>query len=175
MATSDFDPATSDPRPTAVGIGPATTAGADGYTPAAALPGTAAGWWSRVGATVLDGVIVFVPLFLAGIIVVVNNRLAVALALAYLVAVLLYAPVLLTVNEGRTWGKQALGIRVVRMDGSSVHFGRAFARETLKGLFGLTGILWIIDVLWPLRQHEQRAWHDLATDTRVVRDTKTRG
>jgi hypothetical protein len=39
----------------------------------------------------------------------------------------------------------------------------------------VTGILWIIDVLWPLWQPENRARRDLATDTRVITDRGTGG
>jgi uncharacterized RDD family membrane protein YckC len=147
-----------------------TERGPASYMPPPTPAGGPAGWWSRVGATLLDGVIVFVPLLLGGIILIISDTLATVLALVYLVAVFFYAPILLTVHEGQTWGKQAAGIRVVRMDGSPVHLGRAFGREFLKLVFGATVILWVIDVLWPLRQPENRAWHDLATDTRVIRD-----
>jgi uncharacterized RDD family membrane protein YckC len=37
-----------------------------------------------------------------------------------------------------------------------------------KILFGYTGILWLIDVLWPLWQAENKALHDLIAGTRVV-------
>jgi uncharacterized RDD family membrane protein YckC len=83
----------------------------------------------------------------------------------------LYAPVLLYANDGRTWGKQAADIRVERLDGRTPGFGRAFLREVLKAILGFTVILWIIDVLWPLWQPEGRALHDLAAGTRVVPDT----
>jgi uncharacterized RDD family membrane protein YckC len=176
MATSDSEPATGDPRPTAVGIGPSTRdSGPASYMPPPTPAGGPAGWWSRVGATLLDGVIIVIPLVLGGIIGIVSDTLAAVFAIVYLVAVFFYAPVLLTVNEGRTWGKQAANIRVVRMDGSPVRFPRAFGREFLKGIFGVTGILWIIDVLWPLWHPENRAWHDLATDTRVITDRGTGG
>jgi uncharacterized RDD family membrane protein YckC len=39
--------------------------------------------------------------------------------------------------------------------------------------FGITGILWFIDVLWPLWHPENRALHDLATGTRVLTDRGT--
>jgi uncharacterized RDD family membrane protein YckC len=138
------------------------------YIPAATPPGGMAGWWSRVGATILDGLIIFVPLLLGGIALIVSDTLAGLFAFVYLLAVFFYAPVMLTAHEGRTWGKQAAGIRVVRMDGSEVGFGQAVGREWLKLLFGITGILWIIDVLWPVQQPENRAWHDLITGTRVI-------
>jgi uncharacterized RDD family membrane protein YckC len=147
-----------------------TDHGPASYMPPSTPAGGPAGWWSRVGATILDGIIVFVPLLLGGIIAIVSDTLAGVFGLVYLVAVLFYAPVMLTVHEGRTWGKQAVDIRVVKMDGGPVGFGTALGREWLKILFALTGILWLLNVLWPLWQPENRAWHDLITGTRVITD-----
>jgi uncharacterized RDD family membrane protein YckC len=169
MATTDPDGATTDPRATAVGIGPATTApGPAGFMPRETRPGDPARWWPRVGATILDALIVFVPLLLGGIALIVSDTLAAVLAFVYIVAFFFYAPVLLTVHEGQTWGKQANGIRVVQADRSPVGFGRAFARELLKILFAITVVLWFASVLWPLWEPENRALHDLATGTRVI-------
>ena len=106
-----------------------TEQGPAGYIPAATPPDGMAGWWSRVGATILDGLIVFVPLLLGGIAAIVSDTLFAIFALVYLAAVFFYAPVMLTVHEGRTWGKQAAGIRVVNMDGGPVGFGTALGRE----------------------------------------------
>jgi uncharacterized RDD family membrane protein YckC len=150
-----------------------TESGPAGYMPPATPPGGAAGWWSRVGATILDGLIISVLLLLGGIASIESDTLAGLFGLAYLLALVLYAPILLTVNEGRTWGKQAAGIRVVREDGGPVGFGASFGRELLKFIFGLTGVLWVIDVLWPLWQPENRALHDLAAGTRVLTDRGT--
>jgi uncharacterized RDD family membrane protein YckC len=88
----------------------------------------------------------------------------------YLAAIFFYAPVLLLARDGRTWGKQAADIRVVRKDGSPVGAGGAFGREWLKLIFALTVVLWVIDVLWPLWHPENKALHDLATGTRVIID-----
>jgi len=59
-------------------------------------------------------------------------------------------------------------VRVLRRDGEPVGFGRACVREVTKVVFGYTGILWLIDVLWPLGQAENKALHDLIAGTRVV-------
>jgi uncharacterized RDD family membrane protein YckC len=145
-----------------------TEQGPAGYMAAPTPPGGMAGWWSRVGATILDGLILSVPLILAGVALIVSDTLGGILGLVYFLAFFVYAPVMLTVHEGRTWGKQAAGIRVVKMDGGQVGFGTALGREWIKLLFAVTGILWVIDVLWPLWQPENRAWHDLITGTHVI-------
>jgi uncharacterized RDD family membrane protein YckC len=151
-----------------------TEQGAASYMPPTTPPGGAASWWSRVGATILDGLIILVPVLIgaaasaAGI-----DVLAGVFGLVYFAALFFYAPVMLAVRDGRTWGKQAADIRVVTMDGSPPGFGRAFGRELLKLIFSVTGLLWLIDVLWPLWQTENRALHDLAAGTRVITDRGT--
>ena len=144
------------------------------YMPPTTPAGGAAGWWSRVGASILDSLIVLVPLFLAGVASAAGSgALTGLLGLVYFAALIFYAPVLLAVRNGQTWGKQAAAIRVVRMDGSPPGWGAAFGRELLKLVFGITGVLWLIDVLWPLWQLDNRALHDLAAGTRVITDRGT--
>ena len=91
-----------------------------------------------------------------------------------------YAPVLMAregAHNGQTWGKQMLGIRVVRDNGQPVSFGWAALREiVVKGLlFGFVvidhsrSIPWLLDYLWPLWDDENRALHDMVVSTHVVR------
>jgi uncharacterized RDD family membrane protein YckC len=98
--------------------------------------------------------------------------------LAYLVVALFYAPLLMA-REGRgngqTWGKQILGIRVVRDSGEPFSFGYAAVREILvKGLgVGIASsiipfIPFLLDYLWPLWDDENRAVHDIVVSTHVV-------
>src|SRR4051794_21188331 len=76
-------------------------------------------------------------------------------------------------TPGRRGARRPPKIRVVKEDGGPVRFGTAFGREFLKVIFGITGILWVIDVLWPLWHPENRALHDLAAGTRVLTDRGT--
>jgi uncharacterized RDD family membrane protein YckC len=111
-----------------------------------------ASWGSRVGATLLDVLILTVPIavVIAVIVVVAFSSdvgavaLGIFLGLAYLVAAFLYAPVLMSREgggNGQTWGKQIVGIRAVRDGGQPFDFGSAFLREfVIKGLlFGTVG------------------------------------
>lgn len=149
-----------------------------------------AGWWRRVGATVIDGIIVgavalaiMAPLgigiFASGD----NETGVVAFALAFAAAALvvtvvafIYAPLLMARTNGQTLGRMATGIRVVRTSGERMTFGWAMLREVvIKAFlfnvllgsvsFGLAGIL---DVLWPLWDEENRALHDFLVQTRTV-------
>jgi uncharacterized RDD family membrane protein YckC len=145
-----------------------------------------ASWGSRVAATLIDWLILLVPVVVLTVIVVaiaagsdtgaiVTGGLGV---LAYLIVALMYAPLLMAregEHNGQTWGKQALGITVVRDNGDTVGFGFAALREiVVKGL--LVGIAssiipfipWFLDNFWPLWDDQNRALHDMVVSTHVV-------
>jgi uncharacterized RDD family membrane protein YckC len=148
-----------------------------------------AGWWRRVGAAVIDSVIIgmialllLVPLGVGafgadsegGYVALVVGFLLVGLVIV-LVA-LAYAPLMMVKTDGRTVGRMATGIRVVRTNGQRMDFSTAALREVVfKALligtiansftFGLASLL---DVLWPLWDEENRALHDFPVNTRTV-------
>jgi uncharacterized RDD family membrane protein YckC len=134
--------------------------------------GQPAGWWPRAGAVVLDGLLVGLPVGVA--IALIAGEDASSLdgtslrAITWLAGVV-YATLMLTYRHGQTLGKQATAVRVLTEDGMSVRPGRSAARESVKALFGVTVVLYVIDVLWPLWHPENRALHDLIAGTRVVR------
>ncbi len=143
-----------------------------------ALPGTwqgrtLAGWWQRVGATLLDTLIVVVPIVV--IAVAVDPALGL---LGGVAASLTYYPLLMMregPGNGQTVGKQVVGIRVVRESGEAFTYGPAVLREfAIKYLlFGVVGgfflaIPTLLDYLWPLWDDENRALHDMLASTRVV-------
>jgi uncharacterized RDD family membrane protein YckC len=154
--------------------------------PAAWVGRPLASWGSRVAAQLIDWLVLLVPVVALVVIVVAvaegSDVGAVVTAivgfLAYLVAALLYAPVLMMrdgPHNGQTLGKQALGITVVRDNGQPMSFGWSALREVaLKGLaLGIASsivplIPWLLDYLWPLWDGENRALHDMAAQTHVV-------
>ena len=78
--------------------------------------------------------------------------------------------------NGQTWGKQMLGIRVVRDNGQAMSFGWAALREiAVKGLAVTIAssiipiIPWFLNFFWPLWDDENRALHDMICSTHVVR------
>jgi uncharacterized RDD family membrane protein YckC len=78
-------------------------------------------------------------LVLSGTTLLVDDALAAAIGLVFYVAVILGYPVAFeTFSRGRSLGKMALGLRVVREDGGPVRFRHAFVR----GLLGVVEI-WI--------------------------------
>jgi uncharacterized RDD family membrane protein YckC len=138
-------------------------------------------WWPRVGATLLDSVIVGAISF--GCLIVSILALAPFGAdgdlggPAWLLLTLIAGSAYFTgltarkgQNNGQTFGKQAAGIRVVRDDGKPIRVGFAFMREVGLKLLIANIILigWIIDSLWPLGEKENRALHDLIMHSHVV-------
>ncbi len=98
---------------------------------------------------------------------------------AFAAASLLYEPAYMAATDGRTLGKQITGCRVVRTSGERMTFGWAVLREVvIKWLgFNVVGnsitaglpVAMAADNLWPLWDDENRALHDFAAGTRVVK------
>jgi uncharacterized RDD family membrane protein YckC len=141
-----------------------------------------AGWWSRAGAYLIDGLILFLPLVAAGLTVDTDAGWAALIAAGIVwvlcvgVAALFYAPVMMARTNGKTLGRMALNIRVVRASGEPITFGYAVLREVVVKwlLFGILGALTggiaqILDYLWPLWDEQNRCLHDMIVDSRVVR------
>jgi uncharacterized RDD family membrane protein YckC len=154
-----------------------------------------ASWGARLGAWFVDVLVLAVPalilffVIVAGAVGISGNDEDVAVgtaivaivlwALAMAVIGLLYAPLLMAregANNGKTWGKQMLGLRVVRDDGQAVGFGWAALREiVLKNLaVGIASwiiplIPWFLNYFWPLWDDENRALHDMAVKSHVLR------
>jgi uncharacterized RDD family membrane protein YckC len=151
------------------------------------------GWWRRAGAALVDAIVVCTGALLLLVAITAPfsigffasddagaASLAIGLLLATLsvtVAALLYAPALMARTNGRTLGRMATGIRVVRASGEPMTFGAAVTREVVvKTLaFGFAGsltggIVNALDLLWPLWDSENRALHDIVVNTRVVLD-----
>lgn len=154
---------------------------------------TLAGWGRRAGAQLIDGLIIgigAVVLFAAitasfslgffageeiGIVSIVLGLLLAVVCVS--VVALLYAPAMMGRTNGRTLGRMATGIRVVRADGLPITFGFALVREVVvKALvFGVlgsitAGIANLLDYLWPLWDDQNRALHDFVVDTRTILD-----
>jgi uncharacterized RDD family membrane protein YckC len=196
---SSGDPLGPSAAPERPGYTTTPPPGAGGPPVATQAPGavagrhTLAGWWSRVGAQIIDGLIVgfggallaiaimapFSIGFFAGedagfVSLVVGFILAV---ICVSIAALFYAPALMARTNGRTLGRMATGIRVVRANGQPMTFGFAMLREVaVKALlFGIAGTITgglanLADVLWPLWDEENRALHDFIVDTRSIVD-----
>jgi uncharacterized RDD family membrane protein YckC len=150
-----------------------------------------AGWWSRVGAHLIDWLIIcagalvlfviFGAVFSVGFAA--GNGAGIATLIVGLIlwvvsisiVALIYAPALMARTNGKTLGRMATNIRVVRTSGEPITFGFAMLREVaVKALlFGLAGSFTVglanlADYLWPLWDEENRALHDFIVQTRTV-------
>jgi len=155
-----------------------------------------AGWWSRVGAVLVDDLVLLVPMILLIVVLheytvthfvnfdgTTGTTVSSQNTWADGVLWLLYAAWLVCRpgrRNGQTVGKQGTHIRVVRNDGSPVDLTTALVREGIGKalpfvlvtippvLSGLAAIYLLLDYLWPLWDHENRALHDLLARTHVV-------
>lgn len=164
------------------GYAPQGYAGATGY----------GGFWIRVGALMLDSIILSIPL---GILVVIimfvvfggtmeamqsGDQRAIEAAVAsflvmyailtvlMLVMMWLYEAILTSSAAGATFGKRICGLRVVRSDGSRVGFGRATGRYFAKIIIS-GGFTFYIGYLMAAFTDRKRALHDMIADTVVVK------
>jgi uncharacterized RDD family membrane protein YckC len=138
-----------------------------------------ASFGARLGARLLDGLVLLAVLVLAaatGVLagaLVLNSAGALAalvvVALVYAVTVFAATAILWVGGEGnrpgQTLGKAACGIRVVRDDAaaSRAGYGPAFGRFFLN-LVPVLGLLSCLSMLWT---PDRRCWHDTWTGTRV--------
>lgn len=176
---------TSPAPPGAGGPAPATPSSSPGLAGRPAL----ASWGSRAVAQIVDGVIiaigavvVFALLAALGLTVDTDGGAAAFIVtvffavIALTIVALLYAPILMSRTNGQTLGRMVVNIRVIRPDGRPMTFGFAMLREVavktlLVGVLSSAtfGLAWLLDVLWPLWDEENRALHDLVVNTRSIK------
>jgi uncharacterized RDD family membrane protein YckC len=95
---------------------------------------------------------------------------SVAAYLATLVLPFVYFTVLHGNERGQTFGKRALGIRVVGDESAeSIGYGRALGRYAITFVFGVFVIPVLVDYLWPLWDQKNQALHDKVVSSVVVR------
>jgi uncharacterized RDD family membrane protein YckC len=140
-----------------------------------------AGFWIRVLASIIDSIIVGVvdsiiqftalrpmlgisdvsdpaSLFAAAGAVGVLGLVGIVVAACY--------EAIFVAQMGATPGKMALGMKVVRSDGSRIDLGRSFGRHFAKML---SAIILGIGFIMVAFDSEKRGLHDMICDTRVVR------
>jgi uncharacterized RDD family membrane protein YckC len=137
-----------------------------------------ASWLSRVGAYLLDTLILIVPLVVLFAVVFAadpgdTSAAWIAVILVYIATFVLpfaYFTVLHGNERGQTLGKRAAGIRVVdERTGESIGYGRAFGRYGIIVIFGIVILPLLLDYLWPLWDSKNQAWHDKVVNSVVVK------
>ncbi len=154
--------------------------------PAEAMIGRPAGFWIRAVALLIDSLIVGVFfVIVAGLFAALvgfniedaenisDAEITAAggsgflLVVIMIVAAWLYEAILTSSAHGATWGKQAMGLRVLRADGARLSFGRATARYFSKAI--VTPLLPLfIGYLRAAFTRRKQALHDFIADTVVV-------
>jgi uncharacterized RDD family membrane protein YckC len=149
--------------------------------------GPRANFGQRLGAYLLDFIIVFVPmLILFGLLGGFDDfdergqplrsfgdGQDTLFSLIAFAVTLSYYTLLEGSPSGQTIGKKALSIRVIGQEtGGPIGYGRALGRNAVRGLpsyIPLIGWLWgLLDHLWMLWDRENQALHDKAARTLVV-------
>nr|WP_154894276.1 RDD family protein [Paenibacillus xylanexedens] len=129
-----------------------------------------AGFWIRLGASILDGIIIALPLMvIAGLI---TGNFDSDEPIAQILSAL-YSILLPTFWYGRTLGKRICGIRIQRYDTHEPPgIGTMLMRVIVAGLvYGITfGIGFIASVIMVAVREDKRALHDFIAGTEVVWD-----
>ena len=157
------------------------------------LPGeTYATWGIRVGGYLIDFVIFLVVLVVLFVLFRHSHALNVHLmarrgtrrrnfsAVPFLITGVLYVAygtLLCGSPRGQTVGMMAVGVRAVREESFAVlGYGRALARAVFEGvlrlinlLFFLLGLIWVLDMLFPLWDSKRQTLHDKVAGSVVLR------
>jgi uncharacterized RDD family membrane protein YckC len=138
-----------------------------------------ASWGRRVGAYLLDALVIAVPFIVIIVIALLagdpeeDDGTWGIIGIAYLltiVAPFIYFTVMHGRESGQTLGKRWVGIRVADdSTGRSIGYGRAFGRYAITFVFWLIVIPAILDYLWPLWDRKKQALHDKVVGSVVVR------
>jgi uncharacterized RDD family membrane protein YckC len=150
----------------------------EGVAPATAM--VYAGFWIRFLAVLIDGIILFVVDSILNFTVLgtsparfATNPADMGAAMSGLGLIWLISVAIQCAYEtyfigkmGATPGKMAMGLKVVRPDGSPVDYGRAAGRYFAKIL---SGIILLIGYIMAGFDAQKRALHDMICDTRVIK------
>ena len=146
-----------------------------------------AGFWIRFVAYMIDGLVMLVPTAIlvgifAAFVILTNESMddeepPALLVIAFIVLVAamivvnwLYEALMTSSPRGATLGKMALGLPIVRFDGTQLSFGRATARHFAK--FMVTPMVPLaIGYIMAAFTNRKRALHDILADTLVIRSS----
>ncbi|WP_370619282.1 RDD family protein [Mumia sp. Pv 4-285] len=171
--------------------------GGGGYSPLADYqpPSPYAGWWSRVAALIIDGLIgtlaSAIPIIIGAVLLStsvevqsdpygntseseVTNEGLFALGIILLIVGFLVAFLFQIWNQGirqgkggQSLGKQFLGITVIEMStGQPQGAGKGALRWLL---YYVLASLCFLDLLWPLWDKKHQTWHDMIVSSVVVK------
>jgi uncharacterized RDD family membrane protein YckC len=129
---------------------------------ASGASGPRAGFWQRLGAAFLDGLVLLIPSI---ILLLIFKQGAAYQALSTLMS-LAYFTYFEGGASGQTVGKRALGIRVYDFrQGGPIGYGRGFLRQIGKYL---SAIPLFLGYFWMLWDKESQCWQDKIAGSVVV-------
>lgn len=134
-----------------------------------------AGFWIRVAAYLLDMVFYYIAIFVFGLIVGVSafasqdiDTAAALVVLYYLVIIfgfLLYKTIMESSSKQGTLGKMIVGIKVTKLDGGKISFGRSLGRYFSMILSAIILYIGFMMAGWTAKK---QALHDMIAGTNVV-------
>ncbi|MBB6670538.1 RDD family protein [Cohnella nanjingensis] len=124
-----------------------------------------AGFWIRLGASLLDALIIGLPIYLLSMLLLGGNADRLSDALSFLYGLLV--PIFW---NGYTVGKRICSIRIQKLDGSPPTIGTMLLRTVVSGLiYGFTfGIAVIVSAFMVGLREDKRAIHDFIAGTEVA-------
>jgi uncharacterized RDD family membrane protein YckC len=137
-----------------------------------------ANWFQRVGAFLIDQLLLFIPAAIGAAILalaIYRNPSGSATLIAFIFFLVAFGVAFggyiynRWIRQGRTgqsWGKQVLGLKLLRMDnGQPIGGGLAFVRDIAHILDGLPCY---IGYLWPLWDSRRQTFADMVINTVVI-------
>lgn len=137
--------------------------------PQTVTQGRDAGFWVRVGAFLIDSIVIGIVagIFTGGEAVtnpdITNARHT---GLENIASFLFFTIMWSSIGNGQTLGMRLLGLRVVDRDGKPIGYGTAVLRYI--GLI-LSFVVILIGVIWVAFDPRKQGWHDKIAGTFVVR------
>ena len=123
---------------------------------------TLAGWWRRLGASMIDGLVILVVMFVLSAAHSTVPRMLQAVIFAA------YHGIMLATNGGRTIGNLATGTRVISANGQAIDPAHAAIRAVVDSVCGIIVIGSIVSAFMIGLHPRKQAIHDLAASTIVV-------
>lgn len=125
-----------------------------------------AGFWRRLAATLLDALIVGIPLSIVSYFITGSTEgdpVTTILNVLYLIIVPIYW-------SGYTIGKRIMGVRIVKVNGEKLGVGAMLLRTVVASLvYAITfGIAFIISAIMVAARNDKRAIHDFIAGTYVT-------
>ncbi|CAH0346722.1 RDD family protein [Bacillus sp. CECT 9360] len=127
-----------------------------------------AGFWRRLLANILDGLIIGISVSVISYLITRNWEADTFDSVANMV----YALIIPIIWHGYTVGKKIMGVRIAKVNGGKLGFGAMLMRTLVAGLvYGLTiGIALIVSAFMVGLRKDKRALHDLMAGTYVTFD-----